>query len=469
MLYKGKRADHQLHRIQKSSLPSISLAEILKQMKDSSQIRSFAARLKRLSLGSFLRAAAKLAGATAAAQIMTIAALPFLTRLYSPEDFEVLAIYMALTGILAAVTCLRFEIAIPIPESDADAADLLVASLGSAVLIGTIALAIVLTWPNVLAAAFGLPGLAEYLWLVPLGAVVAGAYASVQYWASRKRRFGEVARSRLTQAATGICTQLSAGLVGWAPFGLLFGHMLYGGAGAVGLTASALRHDRAAFAGLSWTRVRARMALYYRFPAWSAPEALANSAAIQLPLIVIAAFTLGPEAGFVFLAARVIGTPMQLIGSAVGQVYLARAPQELREGRLRAFTLSILKPLAGVSIPIVTIIAILAPSVFEFVFGEEWKRAGVLLQWMAPWFILQFVSSPVFSLFHIINRQDLAFALQLFGLALRAGSVIWAGILGIGFMAEIYAITSALFYALCLFSLLVAMPQSCRLKGDDVG
>ncbi|MBV5262131.1 oligosaccharide flippase family protein [Synechococcus moorigangaii CMS01] len=427
---------------------------------------SLRARVTRLASGPFVQAAAKLSGGTAAAQLMTIAALPFLTRLYTPEDFELLAVYLALLGMLASIACLRFEIAIPIPESDADGADLLAASLACAGLVSALVLAAILIWPDTIAAAFGLPRFAQYLWLVPLGTLMAGLYASFQYWANRKRRFGEVARSRLTQAATGIGTQLGAGLAGWTPLGLLFGHMLYGGAGAIGLAASALRHDRAAFTGISWARVRARMAQYYRFPAWSTPEALANSAAIQLPVILIAAFTIGPEAGFVFLAARVMGAPMQLIGRAVGQVYLARAPEEMRAGRLRAFTFSILKPLALLSIPGLTLMALLAPVVFALVFGEEWRRAGILLQWMTPWFILQFLSSPVSLILHVTNRQRTAAVLHVCGLVLRTGMVLAAGLWMTDRVAEAYAISGAIFYgAYMVLVMMVAHSEAARSEG----
>lgn len=402
---------------------------------------------------AFVKGAAALAGGTAGAQLLTVAALPFLTRLYSPEDFELLAVYLALLGMLSSIACLRYEIAIPLPEADAEGAELLAVALLSTAFVSAATLTTCLLWPQGIAALLGVPRFADYLWLLPLGVLMAGLYAGFQYWASRRRRFGLVARSRLVQAGVGVSTQLGAGAAGMAPVGLLFGHMLYGGAGALGLALSAWRQDAAQFRSLTWARLRARALAYRRFPTYSTVEALSNSAAIQVPVILIAAFAIGPEAGFVLLASRVIGAPMQLVGSAIAQVYLARAPEELRAGRLRAFTFGILRPLALAGIPALTLLALIAPEGFALAFGEEWRRAGVLLQWMTPWFILQLLSSPVSMVLHVTGRTGAAMALQLFGLALRCGAVVAAGLLAPHWVAETYAVTGAVFYGVYLVAI----------------
>lgn len=405
---------------------------------------------------SFKRAVAALVGGTAAAQAITVAALPLLTRLYSPSDFELLAVYLAVLGILSSIACLRFEISIPLPESDEHGVELLMASLLSTLLVTSAVVVAALALPNGLLERWGAEKFSPYLWLLPPGVLLAGLYGSAQYWASRKGRFDQIARSRLGQAATGVGTQVAAGLAGWTPGGLLVGHMLYGGAGASGLAILALRRDRTLLQGLSLSGIWDRMVEYKRFPVYSTFEALANSAAIQLPMLLIATLAIGPEAGFVLLATRVMGAPMQLVGRAVSQVYLTRAPEEMRAGHLGGFTLDIVIRLALLGIPGMVLIALAAPSGFRFVFGDEWYRAGILLQWMTPWFILQFLSSPVSMILHVTGRQRTAMALQVAGLMVRTGMVVAAGWLMPNWIAEAYATSGALFYGMYLMIVLYA-------------
>ena len=68
--------------------------------------------------GGFFKAVSVLVGGTAFAQLIGFICLPILTRLYTPEDYSVLGVYVAIVSILSVVSCLRFEIAIPIAKSD---------------------------------------------------------------------------------------------------------------------------------------------------------------------------------------------------------------------------------------------------------------------------------------------------------------------------------------------------------------
>jgi O-antigen/teichoic acid export membrane protein len=66
------------------------------------------ARIKALlPKSSFARNVAVLVGGTAVGQAIVVLASPILTRLYTPEDFGVLAVYASLLGILSTVAALR--------------------------------------------------------------------------------------------------------------------------------------------------------------------------------------------------------------------------------------------------------------------------------------------------------------------------------------------------------------------------
>ena len=78
---------------------------------------------------AFARGVGVLVGGTAFAQAIAVLALPLLTRLYTPDDFSVLAVYAAVLGISSVVACLRLEIAIPMPEDEGTAINLMLLGL----------------------------------------------------------------------------------------------------------------------------------------------------------------------------------------------------------------------------------------------------------------------------------------------------------------------------------------------------
>ena len=58
-----------------------------------------------------------------------IAISPVLTRIYTPQDFGVFTLYMAITTIIAVLVTGRYELAIMLPKKDENAVDILILSL----------------------------------------------------------------------------------------------------------------------------------------------------------------------------------------------------------------------------------------------------------------------------------------------------------------------------------------------------
>ncbi|MFM8635763.1 MAG: lipopolysaccharide biosynthesis protein [Planctomycetia bacterium] len=372
--------------------------------------------------GTFLGDVLKLSFGTLAGRLITLAAMPLLTRLYSPDDFALLAVYLALVSTLAVVACLRLEIAITLAETDESAVALLALSLIALVGVTVAIAAAVVLMPGHIAAGLGCPGIAPWLWLVPLGVWLAGSYSALQFWSTRARRFGDIARTRVGQAVSGVATILALGWAGVTPLGLLLGNVLNIGSGGLSLAAGTWRHDAARLRGLRSRHLWPVLWQNYRFPLISMPEALLNVAGAQVPVLLIAAHA-GAEAGFLLLAMQVMTAPMTLLGSSISQVYVSRAPQEFRDGQLAPFTLAIMRRLALVGTGPLVLAGALAPPIFPVMFGSAWERSGQLIGWLVPWMVLQFVASPVSMVMFVVGRQRAMLMLTMLGVVLRVGFV----------------------------------------------
>lgn len=392
-----------------------------------------------------LRDISKLVTGTAAGKLIIIATMPLATRLYSPDDFALLAVYMALISIISVAACLRFEIAIPLAKNVEQAADLLIISLIFSSLISLIAFIIALVAPNEVSELIGKPAIAPYLWLVGLGVLCISLYSMFQYWATRKRQFGVVAKTRVGQAITGTTTLLVLGYLGFIPLGLMLGNMLNVGAGGVRLATKAIMDDWVQFKSITTSRLRKTFKENWRFPIYSTPEAITNIAAVQIPILIIASYA-GAEAGQLYLAMLVMAAPMSLIGSSISQVYVSRAPEEFCNDRLEVFTTNIMIKLFMVGIVPIVVAAFLSPLIFPLIFGPEWLRAGQIVSWIAPWMLVQLVVSPVSMALHITNNQSRAMLLQVFGLFLRVGMVAVIVLTMKKSYVEIYAVSGFIFY-----------------------
>jgi O-antigen/teichoic acid export membrane protein len=79
----------------------------------------FPGRLLRiLPKGRFARSVAVVTAGSALGQGLVVASAPLLTRLYTPVDFGVLAVYGSIVSLVAVAASLRYELAIALSRHD---------------------------------------------------------------------------------------------------------------------------------------------------------------------------------------------------------------------------------------------------------------------------------------------------------------------------------------------------------------
>jgi O-antigen/teichoic acid export membrane protein len=411
-------------------------------------------RLKTKAGSEFGRALSILVGGTAAAQALTMAAMPLLSRIYEPADFGVLAVFIGIVTTVAVGACLRFDIAIALPESEEEALQLLLVSMVSTLLVAGVACLILWFPPLWIQQWLGVHSLGAGRWLIPMGIFAAAVFSALQNWQIRQKGFTVIALGRLMQAIAAIGAQSIVGIVNGTPLGLIFGAVLGFAASAIFLSRCVLGRIVKLVISRPWQNVWNGVMRYRRFPLYSTWEALANQAAIHVPIVLIASALEPAEAGYLMLAMYVIQAPMSLLGSAISQVYLSSAAQEYREGRLPQFTQKIVRSLLRAGCFPIGVIGLASPVLFPFVFGESWERAGWLVLWMCPWFLLQFLVSPVSMALHVVGAQRTALILQIFMLVMRCG-VTWAAVQWLPYRTpEAFAISGALVYGLYLLVVL---------------
>jgi O-antigen/teichoic acid export membrane protein len=304
-------------------------------------------------------------------------------------------------------------------------------------------------------------GLQPFLWMLPLCIWLAGTYSAIQFWATRRKRFNAIARTRISQTIGSTVTQLLYGLSGFlGPFGLLLSLMIANGFGVIGLCRLAWREDMKVLRAINVADMGRQVRANDRFIKYSTFETIANNGGIQIPVIIIGAVALGPEAGYLLLAMRMMTIPISLIGGAVSQVYLSLAPEEYRAGQIGPFTLKTIGGLVRTGLGPLICVGIISPVAFPIIFGSEWERAGEMVAWMTPLCILQLISSPVSMAFHITSHQQTALYLQIYGLILRVGGVWLAFLFANDCIFEVYAITGIVFY----FTYLMAIAKITKIQ-----
>ena len=356
---------------------------------------------------------------TAFAQALPIAVSPILTRLYSPEEFGRFALYMAVASIASVLVTGRYELAILLPRRDRDALHIAALAMVLSTAISAVLLLVVLFFAQPIAVLLGDAALAPWLYWVPASTLLLGLYQSLNYWSNRKAQYKRLAISRTVQSGSAALAQLGSGYAGSGAAGLV-GGQITGQVLATSVLARLIwREDHRAIRALRPLRSLALARKYINFPKYLIVAHGFNTASGQMPVLLLSALFNTAAAGFFTLTQRVMAAPMSLIANALGDVFRQEASQAyIHQGQCKVIYQKTFKRLLLISVVPFTIFFFAAPALFSWVFGEQWRVAGEYAQILTPMAFLQFITSPLSSMFMIAEKQRLDLFWQIFLLLL---------------------------------------------------
>lgn len=398
---------------------------------------------------------AVLALGTGSAKLIGLAAIPILTRLYTPEDFGVLSVFTALVMILAPVVTLRYVMAIPLPKNDRLAINLLALCL-VLIVAGTTALTLLL-WalgPSLLPMV-SMEALQPYWWLIALGILGSSLYELLTLWATRKKAFKPMARTQVWQMFLGSAVKIGLGVLAFKPLGLLIGQVVQQGGGIVSLTRHFLDSFRQHWQDISWPRMRFLSLHYLDLPKYRLPSQFLLVLSTKAPLLLSAALFGAATTGQLGLALLALGLPLQLFGRTTGKAYFAEISQlgKQQAEKIRRLTVSVIKRLLLLSLAPCAVLLLGGPLLFTLAFGEQWQEAGVFASILSVYLLFQFISSPLVNALTVFDKQKLFLSINLIRAAIIVAVFTAAYLMSLSATVTIavYSVSLSLHYLFTLY------------------
>jgi O-antigen/teichoic acid export membrane protein len=342
-------------------------------------------------------------------QLITAAASPLLTRLFDPEAFGLYSLLGSITGMVWIVGCMRYEDSILLPDADEEAANQLGVCVLFALLVSAASLVAVQFGARLIVQLLKAPPLlGSLLWFTPPMVLISSISLAFNSWATRQRRFGQLSVTRVSASATSTGVQLAGGYSGYGTATTLVASSLIGNTVGTGiLGGQILRRDGALLRrSVRAERIWRGLVRYRKFPLYGTASTLLNNLSWELPALLLQHYFSAAVVGFYALGNALLRLPMGVIGGAISQVFFQRAADAYRRGTLTAVAASALRRLAALSVVPLMVVAILGKELFIFFFGSRWSEAGVYAQILAPWIFVWFISSPLSSVFSVLERQE---------------------------------------------------------------
>lgn len=342
-----------------------------------------------------------------AARILGLLFIPILARIYSPEDFGVLALYTSLVTVLSPTLTLRYVQAIPLPKTDVMAFNLFFLCL-KLILFGTLVIAIVFFFlGEIILSWFNMQVLVSWWWLIVLGIAGTAFYELFSLWATRQKKFKVIAKTQIRQSFVGNITKVALGLLALKPIGLVIGQFLSQSAGITSFIKESLADFKRLFSSKDRKKEHFLAKYYQDFVWYRLPSQFLMLSSVQAPVLMMAALYDKEVTGQLSLALMALSLPVNLIGSAMAKAYYAEVAEIGKKDRakIRRITFAVQKKLFAVGTPVMIGGMIFVKPIFELVFGEAWSVAGQYAVFLAPFMLLQFTSSPLVQVINVVSKQ----------------------------------------------------------------
>ncbi|MEM7562419.1 MAG: oligosaccharide flippase family protein [Pseudomonadota bacterium] len=355
---------------------------------------------------------------------LVVQALPFilapvLSRLYTPDDFGIYTFATAVIAGALSFSTFRFEWLIPSADDSRSVNTLVTGSLLAAIVFSFACTVFFMSglWESI---GDETQEIGDYVLLITACIFLASCQNILYSLFIRTKELTPNAIARILQSGSQSTAQVALGLLSFGPLGLITSSLIQYMTGTFYLFSQLRRlHDSE------------KPRLYLKFP--NLEQIRSAAAATLVSVANIGTVTILPLAyldtygvmalGLYGFVTRLALAPSRLFTQAISQSFWAEAADLVNKDcrKLRKLYLGLIKTLSIYSLPVLALLLI-ASTVFDTVFGEEWGQSGKILVAISPYIIANFIFTATNHLV-VYNKQSYQLISDLSGLILAVGIV----------------------------------------------
>ena len=410
---------------------------------------------------------AKMSSGKLLAMAIAVLVTPVISRLFDPSAYGIAALFIAVTTILSSVMPLSYERAAIFPETDDVARIITRVAVSVSVTFAVLLLAGIAVchqqWPT-------FPentGLGNYVWLVPLGALVMALKNTITAICVRRADFSAIAVADVSDAVTAATSRIIWGLViASSAAGLIIGHML----------GIAIAATICVFKSVHWLResqikptlqdMRTQAISFADYPLFRAPARLAFTASRKLPVIALGVLFPAEVAGFFAMANRAAARPLHAVSKSVSDVLLQRTMGLRHQNqRLAPGLLRVVLGLIVTGLPVFLIVIAFGQELLSWFLGARWRDAGVYIEIMAPYLYAVWIGSFANSAFETLRLNKLRLQVNVGSLFVRTALFVYCGAIG----ASVIDTLTLYVWVSCAYQLFTYAITALAVKRHDAG
>lgn len=350
---------------------------------------------------------------TTIAQAIPIAISPILTRIYTPEDFGVFALFVAIIGFIAVIASGRYEQAIMLPKYDKYAINIFVLSFILILLTSIFSFVIILSFKEEILNLLNNNLLGNWLYLIPITVFFVALFNLLTNYNNRKKEYKDIAKATVIKSLILVATQILIGFLKNGFVGLILGQVLAQIFANFKLAKNILK-DKTLLATISFKNMLVLAKKHINFSKYNMLHALLGNITSNLPVYLFTEFLGSTVVGKYSLALMIVLTPISIIATSTAQVYNQKLVELYnKKENVYIFTINIVKSLLKKILVPLVLFLVFAPQIFEIVFGSQWVDSGKYIQILSVYILLNLIVSIIAYIPSLLNLQNKAFKIAM--------------------------------------------------------
>jgi O-antigen/teichoic acid export membrane protein len=374
----------------------------------------------------YIRNVFTLMAGTVIGQALVFILAPFITRLFTPEDFTLLEQYTMIVTVLSVVVTGKYEFAIMHPKDQNDARHI----AGLALKVAFYSCVVLSMFFLFLAKEFSYLLMNEpiriYLWTIPIVLFFTAVFNVFNYWFSRLKQYKVAANSKVLSAVSSEPIKIATGYGAWGPSGLVFSTVAGSIAAGVYAFWKFLKSEPEGLKNLSNERMKALAVLHKDYPLFSIWGSVLNRLAQWAHVGIFTLYYGLVAVGFMALCRRIFMAPLNVVSNSYSQVFFQRISEIEDPKELRALYYKVLFRFLLAAAGMVFIVQMLPSNTMGFIFGDAWGSSFLYLKYLIYWFALNFVTSSLAFITYRINMQRVGLFLDALHFVLAIAAVYLA-------------------------------------------
>ena len=412
--------------------------------------------MKRATLLKYdiVKNAGKLLSANLSVQVVAFVVYPFLSRLFTPADFGLLALFLGIGDMVSRAGTLSLEEAALLPKKHKEAFAL-AAIGGYSTVFFALMLLLFLLFDRFVITTAEFPA---SFFLLPVYVLFVGLTQLFSYLFARFRLYKDISFSIAGAGASNSALRLLSGFCGLSYAALIISSIL---AQLTGLLVYAVQTVKKRMFRLlhlpSYNKTKKLLKQYRQFPVYVMTRNFLNSLSGNLPYFMLIGIFGNTEVGLYSMAYVVAFKPVNVFSSSVYQVLFEKfSSLKNNEKPLTPVFLGYLKIVFLLALPCFLVCGYFAQEIFGFLFGAEWRTSGRYFQIILPWIFMVLLSVPLSSIALVFSKQRFAFLIDIIYLLLRAGALgLGIALANMKTALALFSISGALIMGALLFCYLI--------------